>query len=248
MAERLTLHAIQDTTKKFYSQFCGTKISELQQGIYFVCSEERDALLKGFGCKYTIYIFVKDNLCIVSYSPKHKQFIEQIKQCNTNEIIKAVNQKYQLKKMQLMIFHEEVVKQYGAARILKDIDYPLYEAFFRAANPGADPTGWLYEYFMEKVSKECFVGYPLYGKLVSVCDAPDMPYMEDKVQHTGISTLIEERRNGYARCTAALAANHLIENGICPQWECVADNRASIELAMSIGYKKYGIAYILEEN
>ena len=39
----------------------------------------------------------------------------------------------------------------------------------------------------------------------------------------------------------------LIENGVCPQWECRAENTASIALAESIGYEKYGVAYILEE-
>ena len=43
-----------------------------------------------------------------------------------------------------------------------------------------------------------FTGYFVNGKIVSVCDAPDMPYMEDKIQHTGICTLEEERREGYA--------------------------------------------------
>lgn len=53
--------------------------------------------------------------------------------------------------------------------------------------------------------------------------------MEDIIQHTGIETLEEERRKGYAKCTAALAVHNLIENGICPQWECNINNIASIE-------------------
>ncbi len=74
-----------------------------------------------------------------------------------------------------------------------------------------------------------------------------MPYMEGKIQHTGINTLEGERRKGYAACTAALATHHLIEKGVCPQWECHAENTASVALAKSIGYKEYGAAYILEE-
>lgn len=116
-----------------------------------------------------------------------------------------------------MIFHEEVVKQYGDAKILSVTDYPLYEAFFRTATSNANPDGWLYDYFIEKAAKEYFVRYISNDKLVSVCDAPDMPSMEDKIQHTGISTLNEERRKGYAKCTVALATHHLIENGVCPQ-------------------------------
>lgn len=39
----------------------------------------------------------------------------------------------------------------------------------------------------------------------------------------------------------------MMEMGICPQWECGAENIASIALAKSIGYREYGEAYILEE-
>lgn len=247
MCRKLSLEVVRNITNQFYSHFCGVNISEVEQGIHFVCSAERDAELRGFGCKYTLFILVKDGLCIVSYSPKYNEYIDELKEYNTDEIIAAVNHKYKMKKMQLMTFNKEVVKQYGDAKILRETHYPLYETFFRATTPNANPDGWLYEYFIEKTAKEYFVGYISNDKLVSVCDAPDMPYMEDEIQHTGISTLKEERRKGYAKYTAALAAHHLIENGVCPQWECHANNIASIELAKSIGYQEYGVAYILEE-
>ena len=247
MCKKLTLEAVGNISNQFYSHFCGDNISEAEQGIHFICSAERDEELRGLGCKYTLFILVKDGLCIVSYSPNYTEFIDELREYNVEEIIAVVSQKYKLKKMQLMIFHEEVVKQYGDAKILRGTDYPLYEAFFRTAYPNANPDGWLNDYFIEKAAKEYFVRYISNGKLVSVCDAPDMPYMEDKIQHTGINTLKEERRKGYAKCTVALATHHLIENGVCPQWECRANNIASIELAKSIGYQEFGMAYILEE-
>lgn len=247
MRKKLTLKDIENITNQFYSCFCNVDISELKQGIHFVCSEEREAILKGFGCKYTLFILVKDEWCIVSYSPKYKEFIDKLRGYSADKIIKEANIKFNLKKTELFTFSEEIVNQYGNAKVLKNTDYPLYEAFFKEIKPNADPDGWLYEYFCEKAEKEYFVGYVSGGRLLSVCEAPDMPYMEDIIQHTGINTLKEERRKGYAKCIAALAAHNLIENGICPQWECNADNIASIELAKSIGYKKYGTAYILEE-
>lgn len=238
---------VENITKDYYSQFCGISLKKLKYGIHFICSSERDKKLKGFGCKYAIYIFVNDNLCVVSYSPKHKAIIEQFKECGKDDFILAVNQQFELKKMKLMMFENETVTCYDNARILKAEDYPLYQAFFRATYPSANLNEWLYEYFIEKTNKEYFVGYLSGHKLLSVCDAPDMPYMEDKIQHTGINTLKEERRKGYATCTAALATHHLIEKDICPQWECHVENIASIELAKAIGYKEYGVAYILEE-
>lgn len=246
-SSRLNINTIQSITKQFYSNFCGIDISELTQGIYFICSSERDTKLKGFGKMFTLFAFVKDDLCVVSYSPKHSAFIKTLKKCCINEITVKLSQTFNLKNMQLMIFNDEVVTQYGDAVILRDSDYPLYETFFRETKPKANPDGWLHEYFIEKTAKEYLVGYVKSGKLASVCDAPDMPYMEGRIQHTGIETLETERRKGYAKCVTALATHNLIENGICPQWECCINNIASIKLAESIGYKKYAVAYILEE-
>lgn len=238
---------IKSITEDYYSQFCGITLSDLKRGTYFVCSAERDVKLRGFGCKYAIYVLVKDDLCVAAYSPRYMGFMEQWKLFDRDRMIAAVNQRFQLKKMQLMMFEKEAVTHYGHAKILRAADYPLYESFFRETVPGANPDGWLYEYFVEKTGKEYFTGYLSGSRLLSVCDAPDMPYMEDRIQHTGIHTLKQERRKGYAACTAALAAHHLMEMNVCPQWECRAGNTASIELAKSIGYKEYAAAYILEE-
>lgn len=75
--KRLNIQTIQDTTKQFYSHFCGVDISKLKQGIHFICSSERDVELKGFGRKYTLFIFDKDDLCVVSYSPKGVKCIKK---------------------------------------------------------------------------------------------------------------------------------------------------------------------------
>lgn len=245
--EKLNQATVRKITSEFYSRFCGIDLADLKAGIHFVCFDERGEEVKGFGCKYTIYTLHRDDLLVVSYSPDYCDLIESLKNCTIEEILDALNQKFKLRKMQLMQFEHERVQDYGNAKVLQKKDYALYEKFFCMQHPSADPSGWLQEYFEEKTAKEYFVGYVVNGSLVSVCDAPDMPFMEDIIQHTGIVTLTEERRKGYAKCTAALAAHQLIENGVCPQWECRSDNDASIALAESIGYQKYGVAYILEE-
>ena len=248
MRQQMDEKEIDKITNRFYSQFCGTDLEGLSQGTHFICTEARDQEVKGFGCKYTIYILCKENLCVVSYAPQYASFFEPLRGMDAEDILAAAGGMHRLKKMQLMIFGKEYITDYGNARILNRSDYSCYEAFFRAVSPAADPNGWLKDYFNEKAAKEYFVGYFVNGALVSVCDAPDMPYMEDVIQHTGIETLPQERRKGYAKCTAALATHHLIERCICPQWECNASNIASIVLAESIGYKKFGLAYILEEH
>ncbi|MBQ7076944.1 MAG: GNAT family N-acetyltransferase [Lachnospiraceae bacterium] len=247
MRKALTNKEIYEITEEFYSKLIGTELKGISDGIHFVCSEERDKEVKGLGAKYTIIIFVKGEALIVVYSPKHAGFIETLKGQDKDTIIRAVSDKYKLLQMHYMIFGGEIITDYGKARVLKAEDYPMYEEFFRITEPEADPTGWLQEYFEEKAAKEYFVGVVDNGKLLAVCDAPDVPFMEDMIQHTGIMTLKSERRKGYATNAAAYAAHHLIEIGVCPQWECTVKNEASYNLSKHIGYKDYGLAYILEE-
>lgn len=243
----MTSQMIHDTTVEFYSKFCCIHLSQMEKQNWFVCSEERGEVLKGYGCRYTVYILVKDGRFIAAFSPEYRAVFEPWKQCGVSELLTAANWRFRLKKLQLMIFDHETVTDFGAARILHADDYPQYEAFFRETRPGVDAGGWLKDYFMEKAGKEYFAGYFLDGALVSVADAPDMPYLEGRIQHTGVHTLARERRRGYAARTAALASHHLLERNICPQWECSADNLASVALAESIGYKPYAQAYVLEE-
>ncbi len=243
----MTADQVNERTNRFYSHFCGIDILMLQPGMHFVCSTDRDAVLKGLGRRYTLYSMVKDGMCITAYSPAHSKWLEPMKTYGQEAFIRELNRRYALKRMCLMQFSGEKVRQYGNAVVLRPADYPLYEAFFRAAHPDSSTEGWLYEYFAEKAAKGYFTGYRIGNRLLSVCDAPDMPYMEGEIQHTGVYTLQEARGKGYARCTAALAVHMLLTSGICPQWECHADNLASIKLARAIGYIQYGTAYILEE-
>ena len=241
------LKAIRETTVEFYSRFVCTDIPKLKDGVHFVCSAERDEAVKGFGCRYGVYILVKDALCVAAYSPRHEALFEGLKGLSAEEIIEEVRKEHRLRELKLFIFAGEKADDFGAARLLEPADYPLYEEFFRATNPGSDPEGWLRDYFTEKAEKGLFAGAFAGGRLVSVCDAPDVPYMEDRVQHTGIMTRAEHRGKGYGKAAAALSTHHLIESGICPQWECEAENAASAALAKSIGYEEYAAAYILEE-
>ena len=248
MSAAMTPEFIQSITTEYYSRFCTTDITSLRPGAYFFSSEERDRILPGFGCKYSIFIFVQRDLQITTFSPRYYSVIEASKSKRFDEYLAKLCSQFKLKVMDLLVFEEEKTAVYGSAKILTPDDYPLYERFFRSAYPHAKPEGWLREYYNEKTCKGLIAGYIKDGSLVSVCDAPDMPYMEGLIQHTGIMTLPEERRKGYAKCTAAMATHTLIQKRICPQWECDADNIASLMLAKSIGYREFAKAYILKEQ
>ena len=243
----LSEQQIANVTNAYYACFCGMNPDRVTGGVHLICSESRNERLRGFGCRYTVFALMRQDVLIIAYAPQHAAFFDALSNRSSEEILTAMHQAFHLKKTQLMVFRQERVHDFGSARILQTADYPLYEAFFRESAPHADPTGWLQSYFEERAAKGYFTGCFADGALTSVCDAPDMPYMEGAIQHTGIITLPAVRRRGYARAAAALAAHHLLENDVCPQWECRADNAASIALAESVGYAKYGIAFILEE-
>ena len=246
---KIDTRAIKKITYDYYSCFCGADVSDFKQGIRFICTNERSNILKGFGCKYSIYILCKEDACIVAYAPKYKSYFNELTQLtDVKELIETINQSYPLKAYQLMEFVEECVFDYKDARMLKRDDYPLFETFFKKAYPSVSEIGWLKAYFEGKVDKGFFFGYIIVDELVALCDAPDMPYMEGDIQHTGIVTLPEYRRKGYAKLCAALATHHHIRSGIVPQWECALNNIASIQVAKSIGYKEFARAFIFEES
>ena len=67
----LTIEEIDQITNEFYSCFCGINLFELKSDIHFVCTSFRDNTVKGFNCKYTVYVLIKEDLCVISYSPKY---------------------------------------------------------------------------------------------------------------------------------------------------------------------------------
>ncbi len=246
----LTLEQVREITLRYYGLLSGFPPETLSPGTHLLCTPERDRPLQGLGCRYGVYALVQPGLCAVSYSPRHRAFFEALGPLAPAELLDRVRAGFPLRHMKLLLFAGLRVTDLGSARVLFPADYPLYEDFFRAANPavslGDDP--WLRDYFLERSAWGGFTGVEADGRLVSVCDAPDMPYLAGEIQHTGIVTLPAYRRRGFARQAAALAARHHLEHGLCPQWECRAENTASYRLALSVGYAPWADAYLLEEE
>ncbi len=243
----MTEREIRQVTLEFYSHFCGVDLNREPRGLHITCTAMRDEPLKGLGCRYPLYILEREGLLAIACSPQYAGEMENLRGQDLRQVLAAVRRRWDLEEIRLMVFRREQVRDFGGARVLEPSQYPLYEAFFRTANPQAGPSGWLGEYFEEKAGKGYFTGFFKDGRPVSVCDPPDMPYMEGRIQHTGILTLAGERGRGYGKCAAALAAHQLLARGVCPQWECRRDNAASRRLALSIGYEEYARAYILRE-
>ena len=88
---RLTEREIDTITNEFYSCFCGINLSEAVSDISFVCSESRNEEVRGFGCKYSIYVLVKEKTCIVSCAPQYDAFFKKLQDASIDGILKAVD-------------------------------------------------------------------------------------------------------------------------------------------------------------
>lgn len=240
---------IKEITRQYYSCFINKDITDLNlnNNILYIKSHERNKVLKGYGCRFSVFVLLIDDNLVISYSPDKEDELKQLKLNFVNqefkETFKNFNHRilFEYQNLYLDIDTSDVV-------VLSINDYEAFELFFLKNNPQVKDVSWLKDYFFEKTNKKYFTGIFKNRNLVCVCDAPDMPYMEDIIQHTGIVTLENERGKGYAKKVAYFTAQHLISLGVCPQWETTASNIASINLAKSIGYNSIAEAFILQEK
>ena len=93
---RKQLKTIRETTEEFYSHFVCTDISKLKDGVHLICSPERDEEVKGFGCRYGIYILVRGALCAAAYSPRHEALFEALRGRSADELIDGVRRLHRL--------------------------------------------------------------------------------------------------------------------------------------------------------
>jgi len=240
---KITKAECYDLTLDYYSHFCDFDLKTKPEGIHFVCTKKREEVLKGYGNKVAIYALFKDNSAIISYSPEYEKKLEGLKDKNLEALRNYFKHQMNLWERSLFVFEEEKINAYGEAFLMTLDDYPLYKYFFKELNPDCDDS-WLYDYYCSKLGYFC--AYQKDKKIISLSDGPDMPYLDGRVQHTGIWTKQAYRHHGYATKTCALATNILLEKGICPQWECASANKAAVSLAKKLGYKPYAKAFMYE--
>jgi hypothetical protein len=191
-----------------------------------------------------VYTFIKNDLIIVSYGNRAKEKINFPRDKINNDIdIKSLKNLFELncnKKMNhnIKYLYKNIIENKNDVIILDEGYYEIYIDFLKTNNPDCSDYSWVKEYFLELVSNKYAHGIIADKKLVSVTDAPDMPYMKEYVQEIGINTLKEYRGKGYARSVCLSCIKELLEKDICPIWSAGADNIASDKLAKSIGFEK----------
>ena len=232
-------------TQAYYAQWLGVDASQLNHnGILWVYNVDRNKVSKGYSHPFDIYAYVTDTTIIVSYGDKCLAALpvlkERFKPHMTPEEISGVLSdvfdqapthaiKYQFTDKAIETLNQDVKK-------LGLNDYPAYHAFFKKAYPNCADISWIKEYFDEIALKGYCHGIMRNDHLVSMTDAPDMPFMADRVQEIGINTLPEYRGRGYAKSACLSCINEMIGQNICPQWSTSVDNRASQRLARAIGF------------
>jgi RimJ/RimL family protein N-acetyltransferase len=234
----------EEITYKYYSHWLGIEHTKLyEKGIFFVYNPDRDNIISGYSRIMDIYIFVKKDFIIVSYGDNTKDKMEIIKEKLKDfmgvESLKEIFESVYEKKVEHIIkyIYKHIFEKHKEITILDKEDYNRYLEFFKEIYKINDYT-WVKDYFLELAVKRYCHGIVIDNKLVSVTDAPDMPYMKEYIQEIGINTREEYRGRGYAKDVSLSFIKELLSKNICPIWSTAIDNIASDKLAKSIGFEK----------
>lgn len=232
-------------TRAYYAEWLDVEPALWEEaGLFFVCSPKRDVPQAGYPQRFDLYILHTGTTCIVSYSRRLENEISLLKQEMTglpsvSELSGQISKRFggRIKmgnKYRFTSLPGNV--DFSVAFPLQSGDYTDYYAFFTAVHPNANPEEWLPEYFAEMVKEGYCWGIKQDGRLITVTDAPELPYLKDQVVELGIHTLPSYRGQGFAKKAAAACVNDIERAGKTPLWSCVESNHASIALAESLGF------------
>jgi hypothetical protein len=235
----------EEITYKYYSKWLGSDYTKLhEKGVFLIYNPERNIVPPGYSQTMDIYIFIKNDLTIVSYGDRAKEKTGVLNDSiNSNIDIESVKKLFEstyTKKTphSIKYLYKNIIENKKEVIILNENHWTLYIDFFKANNPNCGDYSWVKEYFLEMVSKKYSHGIMVDKKFVSVTDAPDMPYMKEYAQEIGINTLNEYRGKGYAKEVCLSLIKELLSKNICPMWSTGIDNSASDRLAKSTGFEK----------
>lgn len=237
-------------TLDYYARFLGMESGGLgKPGLSLCPSGLRDKAVPGYPKPWDLVLFLLPGQAVISYGSRAADRIDRLAELLTadssptadstpQEAAKALEKVYGREPDRgLKFIFRKAAGDPGRARPLTGEDAPLFVRFFREAT-GAVQVDWVEEYFLEIAEKGYAFGVEEDGVLLSATDAPDMPFLGDRVQEIGIRTLPAARGKGYASQACAACARAMAERGICPMWSTSADNTASQRLAYHIGFEK----------
>lgn len=233
-----------NVTKQYYACWLDVEASLLDRpGVYLVSSPNRGQRQAGYASPYAIYAYCTKETTIISCRPdlvdSLRGLTAQLAAGMDAEQVKGIMAAYtgkQISHNRKYVFGGALFSP-KASRALTVDDYGLYLAFFRATHPDCSDVSWVKDYFAEIVARNLCHGVIMDGVLASATDAPDVPYMQGRVQELGINTHPAYRGRGYAKEACAACISALIEQNIVPLWSCTHTNRASDRLAKAVGFQ-----------
>jgi hypothetical protein len=202
----------------------------------------------GYSRPLTVLGFVSGRRTVVSYHPDYTDFTKQaVAQFDPSDPIDSLRNGLESS----FGVKATVGNKYCFAGPLADVsteevtalmldDFGTYRAFFQRQH-GADAAGeWLAEYFRDIVSCRRCWGIHVDDDLVSVTDAPSIPYMSDQIVEPGINTLAKFRGKGLATKVCAAMIAQVLRDKKVPIWSCRSSNIASSRLAERLGFRLLG--------
>lgn len=239
------LKQISDTTLAYYSLWIGQENILLQnkKGIEFLYSEERNKTQQGYGVPFYIYIFKSPERTVISYGSNAKQYISTFadnldENMTIDEIGNIAERIFHVKPVRnIKYVYSRQINLNTSAVTLTASDFHKYKEFFEKCHH-VTAGDWLYDYFIGMAEKRLCCGFYLDNTLVSCTDAPDMPYMNDKIAEIGVNTLPDFYGKGFATECCKKCISNILENDLCPIWSTSSDNLASQALAEKIGFEK----------
>ena len=106
-------------------------------------------------------------------------------------------------------------------------------AAIRTLRQACDPTEWEHG---SSLSGQSASGVFVEGELVAFAG---YAVWGDSIAHVSIITHPAFRGRGYGRTAVAHLAGRALRAGLLPQYQTLASNRASVQLAESVGYQAY---------
>ena len=239
------LKQISDTTLAYYSLWIGQENILLQnkKGIEFLYSEERNKTQQGYGVPFDIYIFKSTERTVISYGSNAKQYISTFadnldENMTIDEIGNIAERIFHVKPVRnIKYVYSRQINLNTSAVTIAASDFHKYKEFFEKCHH-VTAGDWLYDYFIGMAEKRLCCGFYLDNTLVSCTDAPDMPYMNDKIAEIGVNTLPDFYGKGFATECCKKCISNILENDLCPIWSTSSDNLASQALAEKIGFEK----------
>lgn len=235
------------TTNEYYSKWLGVSLEQMNKnGVVLIASSERDKTQVGYASNFKIYTFINQNQIIVSYSTGLSDKIDKIKGkihygMSVNEV--AIILKGTMNTSighSIKFCYSEVPGDIDTSMVdqLNNSHYEQYLEFFLTQHKNVNTDIWLKEYFYRICKNGYAFGIFQNSQLVSVSDAPDMPYIKEMAQEIGINTLKAYQGKGFAKSVVLACIKAIIGQGKCPQWSCSNTNTASELLAYRVGFRK----------